>query len=62
MERPVLIHDDTLTSVVHIVLFLVRCVYAYRTRFWERVVVPCPSGEFAVELRFKFRRQENTHQ
>jgi len=49
-------------GIVHLVLFILRCIQAYRTRFWRPEHRPSswrfPTGTFTVEFTIKLLRQE----
>jgi len=45
-------------AITHLILFVMRCVFTYRTRFWERLF-RCEAGELTFELTVKLRRQRD---
>ena len=53
-------------GLVHMVLFVLRCIAAYRTRFWRQSgsgsspgTWRFPTGTFTVEFSIKLLRQES---
>ena len=42
--------------IVHLVLFVIRCVGAYSTKFWRRPV-RFPMGQLTVEFTVKLLRE-----
>jgi len=46
-------------SLVHITMFLMRCVAIYHAKFFQRLLHTRP-GQVSIELTFKVQQQENT--
>ncbi len=55
-----------IVSLIHLVLFILRCIAAYRSRFWHSENRPSsfkfPAGTFTVECSIKLLRQEREGQ
>ncbi len=48
--------DDAVDSTVHLALFVVRCIVAFRTKFWKGPW-GFPDGQLTVELSLKLFKE-----